>query len=358
MLFNYEYEKRLRLGYIGAGEQSFRNILPCLQYLPVDLVALADYDADRGLAVARQFGARHFYPNHKALLAKEELDAVIIVAGQAVHGQPPGTEMASEAIRAGLHVWIDSPPCSGANEIQIFTDACLKSRKYVMTGWKKMFSPAYVKLDQIVKSAAFGKPSSYYLRYPLALPPDSARNDAAALVPFLEFLHPYSIPVSLFGECEGFTLMRSDVNGDVVMNLRYRRGLVGTIHLTGGQARTSPLERLEVIGEGANVIVENATRLTYYRAGGTRGEGDPARLESFAGPDDNAPIVWEPEFSLGMLYNKQLFLEGYVGCLHYFVQSLLDNEPPKKANLVDMLHIMSLYSKILKAKPHEWNTPY
>ena len=82
MLFNHEYQKRLRVGFIGAGEHSFRNILPCFQYLPIELVAMADHHPERGLPIARQFGAKRFYPNHEAMLAKEagNLDAVLIVA--------------------------------------------------------------------------------------------------------------------------------------------------------------------------------------------------------------------------------------------------------------------------------------
>ena len=58
MLLNHEYDRKIRVGYIGSGEMSFRNILPCFHYTPIDLVAMADHNTDRGLAVARQFGAR------------------------------------------------------------------------------------------------------------------------------------------------------------------------------------------------------------------------------------------------------------------------------------------------------------
>jgi hypothetical protein len=35
--------------------------------------------------------------------------------------------------------------------------------------------------------------------------------------------------------------------GDVVINLECNNGVVGNLHLTGNQAATSPLERLEVV---------------------------------------------------------------------------------------------------------------
>jgi len=354
MLFNYEYEEKLRVGYIGAGEHSYRNILPCFQYAPIELVAMADPDADRGLAVARLFGARHFYPSYRAMLAKEEMDAVMIVVGPDADGRPRYPEIASEALRAGFHTWIDKPPCSDSGEISIFTSACLSKHKYLTTGLKKMFAPAYLKVAEIIADPSFGGASSFSMRYPLSLPPQGKRQDTKAMSPFLDFVHPYSLLVRLFGECQGFSYLRSEVSGGAVISFRFRRGVVGALHLTGGQSATSPLERLEVVGNGANVMVENGVRLIYYRPGGTRGEGRFGRAESFVGPDETAPIIWEPEFSMGQLYNKQLFLQGYVGCIQHFAQSLLEDEPPKHGNLTDILHIMTVYDRIRDGVENEW----
>jgi len=353
MLFSHEHEKRLKVGYIGAGDHSFRNVLPCFQYAPVELVAIADHHTERGLAVARQFGARHFYPNHKALLAKEKMDAVFIVVGPDAEGRSRYPELAAEALRAGFHVWIEKPPCNSGKDITKFTDACIKHHKFVATGFKKQFAPAYLKVAEIMEDPRFGGASSFSMRYPLALPEESLRDDPKAMTPFLDFVHPYSLLVRLFGECEGFTYMRSKNTGGLVMNFRYRSGIVGTLHLTGGQAATSPLERLEVIGQGANVVVENGVRLTYYRPGGQRGSGEYGRSTTFIGDDETAPIVWEPEFSLGQLYNKQLFLEGYVGCVNHFCERLLNDEAPIHGNLVDMLHIMGIYDNLIAGKENE-----
>ena len=357
MLFSYEYAQKLKVGFVGSGDHAYTNVLPCLQYLPIELVALADTAQDRGLAVARQFGARRFYPTHQAMFEKEEeLDAAIIVAAPDADGYPRYPELAADALCAGLHTWIDMPPCSNSDDIRTFTDACMRSRgKFLMAGMKRMFAPAYVKVAEIIGSAAFGGASSYAMRYPLTMPSKVERMIEDRLSPtFLEIVQPYSLLLRLFGECSGLSYARSTSTGDAVVTLGYRNGVVGTLHLTGAQALSSPLERLEVVGSGANVVVENATHLTYYRPGGSRGEGQLRRTGSFIGPDATAPIIWEPEFSLGHLYNKQLFLEGYVGCLDYFAQQLLLGESPKHAHLVDILHVMSVHDKLLRGSEHEW----
>gem|GEM_PF-6573390 len=57
-----------------------------------------------------------------------------------------------------------------------------------------------------------------------------------------------------------------------ITTLRFRQGGIGTLQLVGGQSGTSPLERLEVVGTGANVVVDNGINLTYYLPG-RRGPG-------------------------------------------------------------------------------------
>jgi predicted dehydrogenase len=358
MRLNYEYEERIPVAFIGAGDHAYRNILPCLQLAPVDLVALADHDTDRGLAVARQFGARHFYPNYKALLNKEQVKAVLIVLGPDEEGRPQYTEVATQAIEAGFHAWIDAPPCSNKDEISKFTSACLKTRKYVATGFKRMFTPAYLKVAEIVENPSFGGATSFSMRYPVTVPSDEERQEPLARLAFLQFVHPYSLLLRLFGECERFTYVRNPITGGAVVTLTYRKGLVGTLHLTAGQAMTGPMERLEVIGNGAHVVVENATRLTYYRVGGRRGDGGGERSDTFVGNDQSAPILWEPEFSLGKLYSQHNVLDGYAGAINYFVEQIAQDQAPKHGNLVDMMHIMGVVSNLLGGKEREWLSTY
>lgn len=196
MLLNFEYENKLRVGFIGAGEHAVRNILPCFQYAPLELVALTDPDTDRGLAVARMFGAKHFYPNHEALLAKEKMDGVFIVVPPDEKGKPRYVELGKAALAAGFHVWIDTPPCWEAGDILHWTKPAMDSHKYLVTGFRKMFAPAYVKAEEIRRSPAFGKTCSYSFRYPVALGPESTRKDPLAMAPLFEIVHPLLGPAA------------------------------------------------------------------------------------------------------------------------------------------------------------------
>src|SRR5438270_565650 len=86
--FNYEYERRLKVAYLGCGGHSYRNIFPCFQFAPVDLWAVCDLQGPRAGAFARQFGARGYYTDYAQMLADVQPEAVFIVTGYDAQGRP------------------------------------------------------------------------------------------------------------------------------------------------------------------------------------------------------------------------------------------------------------------------------
>lgn len=346
--YNYEYspDEKIRLAHVGCGGHSFRNILPCYQYAPVELVAVCDTDGSRAAAFARQFGATSHFTDLKAMLAKCDLDAVVIVTGYDDQGVTH-CRLAVDVLQAGCHVLVEKPPANNVAEVIQLQSAEAESGKFAMVACKKAFFPAIHKAKQIVMQDEFGALSSLYARYPQALPHGmSDRVDPMKMRGFLDHVvHPGSILYYLGGQMESlrFSIDRA---GGSVGTIRFTSGALGALHLVSGASGTSPLERLEVVGQGANLVVDNGVRLTYYRPGG-RGEGGYGRSGDFIGPDDGAPIVWEPEFSLGQLYNKGLFMLGYVPEVLYFCECVAAGRRPELANSDWAMALTGLYEAYL-----------
>lgn len=213
--------------------------------------------------------------------------------------------------------------------------------RFVMVGLKKIFTPAMEKVASLIRSPEFGPVSSIAVRYPQSLPPEDSRADLVAMRGFLDHIyHPAAVLTHLMGPVRRFSYEWEPSSGASVANLRFGSGAVGTLHLAAGIAGSSPIERVEVIGRDANVVVENGVRVTYYRPGVRRAYG---RTASYLVDDAVAPLVWEPEFSLGQLYNKNLFYLGYVPEVMHFCTAVLAGEPPRKGTLDDALAIMRLF---------------
>lgn len=339
--YQFEYEERLPIAFIGAGGHSFRNVYPALHYAPVDLRAVCDVDRSRAEHYARMFGAATAYDDYRQMLAREKPVAVFIVTSYASDGRVQATAIAEECLRAGAHVWMEKPTASTAAEVDHLATVSAETGQLVMTGLKKIFTPAMQKLKAIIESPEFGAVSSISVRYPQSLPVPDERGDGPAMIGFLDHIyHPGAILGYLGGPVERLSYEWEPSSGGSVTSLRFASGVVGQLHLAAGSAGTSPLERVEVVGHGANAVVENSLRLTYYRGGAQQAYG---RSPSYIVDDDSAPLVWEPEFSLGQLYNKNLFYLGYVPEILHFCDAVSGRAPLTLGTLDQAAEIMALY---------------
>jgi predicted dehydrogenase len=351
--YNFEYERKLRVCYIGAGGHSFRNVLPAFQYAPIDLVAICDRQVERATAYARQFGAARAYADHHTMLERERPDAVFIVTAYTPEGRVQATDLALDALRAGCHVWMEKPTAASTAEIRELMAVSNAAGRHVMTGLKKIFMPGVVKVKEITGRPDFGRPTSLTIRYPQAMPPLAERADPRNVVGLLDHLyHPAAIIGYLMGRITRMSYEWEPTSGGSVTTLQFESGAVGSLHLSAGSSGSSPLERLEVVGQGANVVLENGVKLTYYRPAAQPAYG---RGSSFLVPDEAAPLRWEPEFSLGQLANKNLFYLGYVPEVLHFCEHILAGTPPERGTLADALEIMKLFEAYCTVPP---GTPY
>ncbi|HET7769630.1 MAG TPA: Gfo/Idh/MocA family oxidoreductase [Chloroflexota bacterium] len=350
--FRHEYDRRLRVALAGCGGHAYRNILPALNYLPVELVATCDIDAGRATAYARTFGAERAFGDYGELLKwapEAGVEAVLLVLGFK-EGLPQYRDFAIGAMERDLHVWMEKPPAATAGEVEQMLAAQRETGRTVQVGYKHYFFPALAKARSIVEAEEFGARTSMNATYPLRIAPAEQRAAPPQQPINLDLCHPASAIHGLMGDIASVWFDRAP-NGGGIVALRFVNGAVGVLHCTTGKSGTSPNERFEVIGEGASVVVDNVVKLTYYRPGrrGRPGEGY-GRTPEFFGADAQGPIHWEPEFNLGQLYNSTSFLQGYVPELAHFIESVWEGRQPARAGLRDALHLTHLYEAFRAAE--------
>ncbi len=347
-------EPQVRAGFIGCGSHSFRNIYPTFQHAPVDLVATCDLDGERAAAFAGHFGADASYTDFREMLEKESLDAVFIVTSYDPSGRPLYPDLAVAAMDAGCHVFIEKPPAASCAGIERMQAAAQRNGKNVLVGLKKMFFPANEKAKELAYEPEFGKLSLATLQYPQHIPtveqfaayaeagggalPDEARP----VISFLDHLcHPASLMVELLGMPDTLSYERSSA-GSGVATFTFASGIVASLALTGGASLGGGMERTTLVSDrGRHIVVDNNIRLSYHQTPPDLGYGTSPSFYQ-GGPGD-ASTVWEPEFSLGQLYNKGLFLLGYYGEVNEFARSILEERPPRKGTLEQAWQVTRIF---------------
>ena len=330
-------EAEIRAGFIGCGSHSFRNLYPVFQFAPVNLVATCDLDGRKAEMFAAKFGAKSSYSCHREMLEKENLDAVFICTGYDHRGRPLYPGLALESLQKGCHVWIEKPPAASRDEILKMQKAANDAGKNVVVGLKKMFFPANEKAKELMHSADFGKTQLVTLQYPQYVPSPGEfedyirKGEKNAVVGFLDHLcHPASLLIHLLGMPESLYYERSE-SGAGLATFRYASGVIASIILTHGSSRNGGMEHTLIVSDkGQHITVVNNTRVTLHRMP-PLGYGDAPSF--YAGTPGQVSSVWEPEFSLGQLYNKGLFLMGYYNEINEFAKSVLEKRPPSKGTL-------------------------
>lgn len=347
-------EREIRAGFIGCGSHSFRNIFPTFQFAPVNLVATCDLSLEKAQAFASKFGAASAYSDYRQMLEKEDLDAVFIVTGYDGGGRPLYPKIAVDCMEAGCHVWMEKPAASACKDVGSMQEAACKYKRNVVVAFKKMFYPANEKAWELSHSEDFGNISLVLMQYPQAIPTvEEMRNYLVSnryeesVEEFLDHLcHPASLMVYLLGFPSAMYYERS-TSGCGVLTCSFESGAVASLALTHGASGNGGMERTTVVSDrGRHIVVENNVRVSCHRTPPNIGYGDTPSY--FTGKTHEATAVWEPEFSLGQLYNKGLFLLGYYGEVNEFARSILENRAPAKGTLEQAWQVTRIFEKFME----------
>lgn len=334
-------EKEIRAGFVGCGSHSSRNIYPTFQFAPVNLIATCDLSIEKARAFAAKFGAQSVYSDYKDMVEKEELDAVFIVTGYDKSGRPTYPGIALDCLNAGCHVWMEKPPASTCAELEQLQEVAESNGKNVLVGMKKMFFPANEKAKELMSTDDFGETSLAMLQYPQYIPTveefDRYLNKFERIRPVVSFLdhicHPISLLVYLMGMPDTLYYERS-FRGSGIATFSYESGVLASVTHTYGATHNGGMERTTLISSRRHIVVDNNIKVSYHRTPpGEPGTGYGNSPNFYTGTTQQTTAVWEPEFSLGQLYNKGLFLLGYYNEVNEFARSILEGRPVKKGSL-------------------------
>ncbi|MCY3709184.1 MAG: Gfo/Idh/MocA family oxidoreductase [Caldilineaceae bacterium] len=129
----------VRIGLIGTGMVAQVMHLPHLFELPelFEVTALCDLSPGTVQAVGGNYGVRRTFSDYRDMLERADVDAVMVLTRD--HAEP-----ATDALRAGKHVFIEKPMCHNLDEADELLDAQAQSGCVAQLGHHKIYDPGYV----------------------------------------------------------------------------------------------------------------------------------------------------------------------------------------------------------------------
>lgn len=129
-------EKRLRVGFIGAGGIAETHARYLAEDKRVDIVAAADISEKSRTKFQEKFKVKNVYPDYPAMLKQEALDAVSICTPNYLHAEP--SILASQA---GCHVLVEKPMAMTVAECKQMIEAAKTAQRQLVIGFQWRFSP-------------------------------------------------------------------------------------------------------------------------------------------------------------------------------------------------------------------------
>ncbi|RUS47824.1 Gfo/Idh/MocA family protein [Cohnella sp. AR92] len=142
----------VRIGVIGTGSISQAHLDSYSNHPDVQLVAVADKNAERAAETARKYNALRSYSDFGELLADPEIDAVSICTWNNTHAA-----IAMDAIRAGKHVLVEKPLSLTVEEALRIQEAVRASDRILQVGFVRRYDPNAQLLKRFAELDEFGE---------------------------------------------------------------------------------------------------------------------------------------------------------------------------------------------------------
>ena len=141
-----------RIAVIGTGWWSTTAHIPVLQANPnANLVALADVRADVLDKAARHYGVERTYTDIREMLAREQLDGVVIAVWHAAH-----YEAARACLEQGLHVVLEKPMTLLAAHARHLTELSRERGCQLIIGYPWNYNPHVLRVKEVISSGRLG----------------------------------------------------------------------------------------------------------------------------------------------------------------------------------------------------------
>lgn len=150
---------KVRVGVIGAGLFGETHASVYSELPNVELVAVADMNADRAREVANVCGAKSHYGDWRGLVERDDIDAVSVVTPEGAHRDP-----VIEAANAGKHVLVEKPIATTLDDADAMIRAAERNDVKLMVGHILRFTPGYVQIKQAIDDGSLGEPIWAYSR--------------------------------------------------------------------------------------------------------------------------------------------------------------------------------------------------
>ena len=256
---------KLNIGVIGAGRIGKLHANNLVNRIPrANLVAVSDVNLEAAKELADSLGVKDAYRDYRDILARPDINAVLICAPTAQH-----SPISNEAAQAGKQIFCEKPIDHDLKKIEAVLEAVKKAGVKYQVGFNRRFDRNFKKVRDRVQAGDVGDVHIVKVTSRDPAPPSAeyAKSSGGIFVDMT--IHDFDMVRYLTGsEVEevsvfGAVLVDPAIGeaGDVdtcIITLRFGNGALGVID-NSRQAVYGYDQRIEVFGAKGCVTADNET---------------------------------------------------------------------------------------------------
>lgn len=252
-------------GIIGAGNFTKMVIVPMMRKLGYNLKYIASEKGLSSTMLAKKYNISYATTDYQEILKDPEVSAVVIAVRHNLHAS-----IATEALKAGKHVFVEKPLGLSADEITQIEAAYRTSGKTLTVGFNRRFSPFSQKAKELLKdsgviqvianmNAGFIPRNSWV--HDLKVGGGRIVGEACHMVDLITFLSG-SMVDEVMMTASGQSPEENTDNATLV--LKYKNGSLGVVNYFSNGSKAYSKERIEVYTQGRTLVIDNFRKMQCY----------------------------------------------------------------------------------------------
>ena len=295
--------KDINIGFVGAGSFAQSYLLPTAKEMG-SLDTVVTNTGINSKNVATKFGFGSSSTNSPDIMNNEKINTVFIATQHDTHAK-----FVLEAIKAKKHIFVEKPLAMNEEELQEIVTAYESSDKLLMVGFNRRFAPVSIKLKE--EFANVGEPLVMNFRVNAGFIPKEHWTQTEAgggriigeICHFIDLMQYFSdsLPVKIYADCIDTSSVKLKNDDNLVVNIKFANGSVGTLTYIANGDKAMPKERFEISSGGKIGVIDDFKAGEIYKNNNVEkiklaGKGHKQEVQSFLEAVKNgkvSPISFE-----------------------------------------------------------------
>lgn len=251
--------KNINIGFIGAGSFAQSYLLPTAKELG-SLDTVVTNTGINSKNVATKFGFGKSSTNSSDVMDNDKINTVFIATQHNTHAK-----FVLQSIKAKKHIFVEKPLAMNEDELREIVSAYDGSDKLLMVGFNRRFAPVSVKLKE--EFANIGEPLVMNFRVNAGFIPKEHWTQTEAgggriigeICHFIDLMQYFSdsLPVKIYADCIDTTSAKLKNDDNLVVNIKFANGSVGTLTYIANGDKAMPKERFEISAGGKIGVIDD-----------------------------------------------------------------------------------------------------